>query len=574
MSSCSSCSEVSMVLVVSLFVTSLMAMTASAGNFYQDFDITFGDERAKILNGGQLLTLNLDKFSGSGFRSKNEYLLGRIDMQIKLVSGNSAGTVTAYYLSSQGPTHDEIDFEFLGNLSGDPYTLHTNVFSQGKGNREQQFHLWFDPTKAFHTYSIVWNSQRIIFLVDNIPIRVFNNLETIGVPFPKNQPMRIYSSLWNADDWATRGGLVKTDWTQAPFTASYRNFKVSTTTSTSTNSLTEQSAWQTQGLDAAGRNRLRWVQQKFMVYNYCSDLKRFPQGLPLCPQPHQIQMSSSSDISMISMVLVVSLFVTSLMAMTASAGNFYQDFDITFGGERAKILNGGQLLTLNLDKFSGSGFKSKNEYLFGRIDMQIKLVSGNSAGTVTAYYLSSQGPTHDEIDFEFLGNLSGDPYTLHTNVFSQGKGNREQQFHLWFDPTKAFHTYSIVWNSQRIIFLVDNIPIRVFHNLETIGVPFPKNQPMRIYSSLWNADDWATRGGLVKTDWTQAPFTASYRNFQASTTSTNSLTEQNAWQTQGLDAAGRNRLRWVQQKFMVYNYCSDLKRFPQGLPAECRRSRF
>ncbi|XP_034215497.1 uncharacterized protein LOC117627490 [Prunus dulcis] len=106
------------------------------------------------------------------------------------------------------------------------------------------------PTKAFHTYSIVWNSQRIIFLVDNIPIRVFTNLETIGVPFPKNQPMRIYSSLWNADDWATRGGLVKTDWTQAPFTASYRNFKVSTTTSTSTNSLTEQSAWQTQGLDA------------------------------------------------------------------------------------------------------------------------------------------------------------------------------------------------------------------------------------------------------------------------------------------------------------------------------------
>ncbi|CAB4273903.1 unnamed protein product [Prunus armeniaca] len=276
--------------------------------------------------------------------------------------------------------------------------------------------------------------------------------------------------------------------------------------------------------------------------------------------------------SKVTVMLFLSFFVSSMMA--ASAGNFYQDFDVTFGDERAKILNGGQLLTLNLDKFSGSGFKSKNEYLLGRIDMQIKLVSGNSAGTVTAYYLSSQGPTHDEIDFEFLGNLSGDPYTLHTNVFSQGKGNREQQFHLWFDPTKAFHTYSIVWNSQRIIFLVDNIPIRVFTNLETIGVPFPKNQPMRIYSSLWNADDWATRGGLVKTDWTQAPFTASYRNFQVSTTSTNSLTEQSAWQTQGLDAAGRNRLRWVQQKFMIYNYCSDLKRFPQGLPVECRRSRF
>jgi xyloglucan:xyloglucosyl transferase len=133
-------------------------------------------------------------------------------------------------------------------------------------------------------------------------------------------------------------------------------------------------------------------------------------------------------------------------------------------------------------------------------------------------------------------------------------------------------------------FLVDNIPIRVFHNLESIGVPFPNKQAMRIHSSLWNADDWATRGGLVKTDWTQAPFTASYRNFKANaciwsstspctSTSPNSV-QDNAWQVQALDAPGRNRLRWVQQKYMIYNYCTDLKRFPQGLPPECKRSGF
>ncbi|XP_020266753.1 probable xyloglucan endotransglucosylase/hydrolase protein 23 [Asparagus officinalis] len=257
--------------------------------------------------------------------------------------------------------------------------------------------------------------------------------------------------------------------------------------------------------------------------------------------------------------ILFTLLACSLIGI-AYAGNFNNDFDITWGDGRGRILNNGQLLSLSLDKTSGSGFQSKHEYLFGKIDMQLKLVAGNSAGTVTAYYLSSQGPTHDEIDFEFLGNLSGDPYTLHTNVFTQGKGNREQQFHLWFDPTKDFHTYSILWNPSHIIFSVDGIPIRDFKNLESRGVAFPNNQP---------------------TDWTKAPFTASYRNFNAnacvwsSGTSTCSSTKPasasatNAWLNEELDSTRRERMRWVQENYMIYNYCTDKKRFPQGLPPEC-----
>ncbi|KAK3441107.1 probable xyloglucan endotransglucosylase/hydrolase protein 23 [Eucalyptus grandis] len=269
-----------------------------------------------------------------------------------------------------------------------------------------------------------------------------------------------------------------------------------------------------------------------------------------------------------------------LVAAAAASGNFNKDFDITWGDGRAQIPSSGQLLTLSLDKTSGSGFRSKKQYLFGKIDMQLKLVPGNSAGTVTAYYLSSLGSAHDEIDFEFLGNLSGDPYTLHTNVFTQGKGNREQQFHLWFDPTKDFHTYSILWNPQSIIFSVDGTPIREFKNLESKGVAFPKSQAMWIYSSLWNADDWATRGGLVKTDWTQAPFTASYRGFNdeqacvgsSGSSSCSSSSGDKSWLSQSLDATGQQRIKWVQKNYMIYNYCADTKRFSQGFPPECSLS--
>ncbi|CAN1165644.1 Probable xyloglucan endotransglucosylase/hydrolase protein 25 [Linum perenne] len=270
------------------------------------------------------------------------------------------------------------------------------------------------------------------------------------------------------------------------------------------------------------------------------------------------------------------LTILSIIVGPSFASNFQDDITVTFGDARARIQDNGDLMSLSLDNSSGSGFQSKAQFLYAKVDMKIKLVPGNSAGTVTSFYLKSAGSTWDEIDMEFLGNMSGDPYVLHTNIYVNGIGNREQQFNLWFDPTTDFHSYSIIWNPSHIVLIVDEKPLREYQNIQPMDVPYPKAQPMYLYGSIWNADDWATRGGRVKTDWSKAPFTASFSNYNADgcvwAAGTSTCGNKNApWYTSELlDGDAVQQMKWVQKNYMVYNYCDDSSRFPGGLPVECK----
>ncbi|KAK9705970.1 hypothetical protein RND81_07G096200 [Saponaria officinalis] len=232
---------------------------------------------------------------------------------------------------------------------------------------------------------------------------------------------------------------------------------------------------------------------------------------------------------------------------------------------------------------TGSGLKSNDTYLFGSITMQIKLIPGNSAGTVTTFYLSSDGTKHDEIDFEFLGNSSGMPYTIHTNVFTQGVGQREQQFKAtWYDPTDGFHNYTILWSPFAIVWLVDSIPIRVFRKYNDTEINYPDAQPMNAYASLWNADDWATQGGLVKTNWTLAPFSACFQNYDAnacvcpdqSTVAKCSETNPANWWTDAskygqLSDTDYYQMEWIRQNYMIYDYCIGAVEHDLPAPKEC-----
>lgn len=127
---------------------------------------------------------------------------------------------------------------------------------------------------------------------------------------------------------------------------------------------------------------------------------------------------------------------------------------------------------------------------------------------------------------------------------------------------------------------VDGTPIRVFKNMESSGVPYINNLPMKVYASVWNGDQWATRGGAVKTNWTEAPFVTWLRNYkargcvwmngQSSCNAGMSKSVKHDWYKQrDLELSSVEMMKLVKRNQMVYDYCNDVNRFPKGIPQEC-----
>ncbi|CAA6655551.1 unnamed protein product [Spirodela intermedia] len=226
-----------------------------------------------------------------------------------------------------------------------------------------------------------------------------------------------------------------------------------------------------------------------------------------------------------------------------------------------------------------SGFKSVKPFRNGYFGASIKLHPGYTAGVITAFYLSNNEAHpgfHDEVDIEFLGTTPGKPYTLQTNVYVRGSGDgkvvgREMKFHLWFDPTAAFHHYAILWNPDEILFLVDDVPIRRY--ARESGATFPQ-RPMWVYGSIWDASSWATEGGRFKADYRYAPFVARFTHFTVGGCPADAPQSCHPVATSpggsGLSARQAAALRWAQSKHLVYDYCKDPLRDHSPTP-ECSR---
>ncbi|KAL4586462.1 hypothetical protein LXL04_011098 [Taraxacum kok-saghyz] len=254
-------------------------------SFDEGYSHLFGDNNLIVLKDGKSVHLSLDERTGSGFVSQDLYLHGFFSASIKLPADYTAGVVVAFYMSNgdtYNKTHDEIDFEFLGNIRGKEWRIQTNIYGNGSTNvgREERYGLWFDPSDDFHQYSILWTTTSIIFYVDDVAIREIKRTESMGGDFP-SKPMTLYATIWDASQWATNGGKYKVNYKYAPYVAEFSDFvlhgctvdpvdfdSVSCEASQSSDSIPK-------GITTSQRVKMESFRKKYMQYSYCYDKIRY-----------------------------------------------------------------------------------------------------------------------------------------------------------------------------------------------------------------------------------------------------------------------------------------------------------
>ncbi|CAD6207733.1 unnamed protein product [Miscanthus lutarioriparius] len=193
--------------------------------FDQGYSPLFGEANMERSADGRGVRLTLNRYSGSGFISKHYYHHGFFSADVTLPMDHTAGVVVAFYLSNGDvfdKTHDELDFEFLGNRRRHEWRLQTNVYGNGSTDRgrEERYLMPFDPTAAAHRFSILWSSRAVIFYVDGVAIREVPRSAAMAGDYP-SKPMAVYATIWDGSTWATDNGRYKVNYRRGPFMAEF-----------------------------------------------------------------------------------------------------------------------------------------------------------------------------------------------------------------------------------------------------------------------------------------------------------------------------------------------------------------
>ncbi|KAL2491399.1 putative xyloglucan endotransglucosylase/hydrolase protein 30 [Abeliophyllum distichum] len=271
-------------------VLSLHLLCAVDAAFNVDSTVTFNNGFSHLFGEGNTIRspddktvqLHLNQYTGSGFKSSDLYNHGFFSAKIKLPSDYTAGIVVAFYMTNGDvfhKTHDELDFEFLGNI-------------RGKKMEISDKYVW----KWEH--NILWTTNIIIFYIDDVPIREIVRNDAMGADFP-SKPMGLYATIWDASDWATSGGKYKVNYKYAPFVAEFTDLALHgcvadplqevVTTDCAARDDGQLASDDYASITPKQRNAMKKFIGKYMYYSYCYDTVRYPVPPPECVMDREIR---------------------------------------------------------------------------------------------------------------------------------------------------------------------------------------------------------------------------------------------------------------------------------------------
>uniref|UniRef100_A0ACD5Z8A8 Uncharacterized protein n=1 Tax=Avena sativa TaxID=4498 RepID=A0ACD5Z8A8_AVESA len=289
--------SIALVAVVSVLLpassaAAVLNVTATVA-FQEVYTPLFGFNNILRSADDRTVSILLDRSTGSGFISSSMYHHGFFSASIKLPSDYTAGVVVAFYTSNAHvyeKRHDELDFEFLGNIRGKPWRVQTNVYGNGSVSRgrEERYVLPFDPTTEFHRYSILWTRHAVAFYVDDVPVRHVSRSRAAG-DFPA-KPMSLYATVWDGSNWATSGGRYRVNYHYGPFVASFTDLALAACRVDQNQMLLPAAQGCAEAVAAADPavmtlaklQAMRRFRERNMVYSYCYDTRRYPVPFAEC----------------------------------------------------------------------------------------------------------------------------------------------------------------------------------------------------------------------------------------------------------------------------------------------------
>ncbi|GKD75261.1 probable xyloglucan endotransglucosylase/hydrolase protein 30 [Tanacetum coccineum] len=245
---------ISLILVLQPLAGSATTYLPRIVSFENGFTQLFGgDSNLLRSDDDNTVHLHLDQYTGAGFRSSDLYNHGLFSAKIKLPSDYTAGIVVAFYTSNGDvfqKTHDELDFEFLGNIKGKPWR----------------------------------------FYIDEVPIREILRSGEMGSDFP-SKPMALYATIWDASNWATNGGKYKVNYKYAPFVTEMTDLVLHGCVSDPIQELLTDNCEQMDkqletirynNITRRQRGAMKRFRETYMYYSYCYDTFRYPIPPPEC----------------------------------------------------------------------------------------------------------------------------------------------------------------------------------------------------------------------------------------------------------------------------------------------------